>query len=66
MIDELIYGIIPRENIEKRANAPPVNILKSPNKLLLEALKNWDSATGLTPGVVICTPILNTINIKRV
>ncbi len=39
--------------MEKRANAPPVNILKSPNKLLLDALKNWDKATGLTPGVVM-------------
>jgi hypothetical protein len=36
-MEELIYGIIPKENIENLDSAPPVNILKSPNRLLFEA-----------------------------
>jgi hypothetical protein len=66
MIDEEIYGIMPRVNSEAFSNAPPTNILNNPNRVSCNLSKAPAKALASTPGIGIWAPTLTTIRIDSV
>ena len=66
MIDEDMYGIIPKEKSEAFSKAPPTNMLNKPNKVSCNLSKAPANALASTPGMGIWAPILTTIKIEKV
>jgi hypothetical protein len=56
MIDEEMYGTMPRAKIPKRDSAPPENMLNMPSRLPDCCSKKSANATGSTPGTGIKVP----------
>jgi hypothetical protein len=69
IIEDEIYGIIPRENKDAFSNAPPTNVLNNPKRVFFMSEKAPVRASPLTPGMGICAPTLTTIStpmVKRI
>ena len=61
-----MYGIIFKENIDIRSNAPPANILNIPNIPAACELANWNNTEELILGSGMYVPNLNKTNRARV
>jgi len=69
MIEDEMYGIIPREKSDACANAPPTNVLNKPKSEFSRLVKAPARASPSTPGIGICAPIrtmMRILTVKRI
>src|SRR5439155_5092392 len=57
MMDDVMYGMMPRAKIVRRRKLPPLNRSKMPSAVPCACEKIWSSTALLIPGVGMCAPM---------
>src|SRR5882762_11503310 len=57
MMDEVMYGMMPKAKIVSRRKLPPLKRSKIPSAVPCAAEKIWSSTAPLIPGVGMCAPM---------